>query len=264
MLQRPISKKTKRQLILFRKDIVENLETFEKYLKDSSSNDYEDLIGLIRRGKVFIGYKVKGEYHFAPSRWCGYYRNRLNLHDKNRGDGKETTPIIDKILHKHYTNAEEDEEDLDVYDILEKKYLNFCNKLGITPCNNIRKYWKFDLDNAKDRNYSEGARTLKIHNSYDRNPQLIQAAKEQAKKVNNGRLVCEICGFDFFDTYGEIGAEFIEGHHIVPLSKIGKKYEATVADIALVCANCHRMLHRGEERTVEDLKDRLTTKRDLL
>jgi hypothetical protein len=42
----------------------------------------------------------------------------------------------------------------------------------------------------------------------------------------------------------QIGLDFIEGHHTIPISETAGEYHAKVEDIALVCSNCHRMLHR--------------------
>jgi len=57
--------------------------------------------------------------------------------------------------------------------------------------------------------------------------------------------VCQICGFDYSAVYGDLGTGYIEVHHIKPLATLD---EAVVIDpkedLACVCANCHRMLHR--------------------
>lgn len=71
---------------------------------------------------------------------------------------------------------------------------------------------------------------------------------EEALIKNHGRLICEVkgCGFDFFRRYGEIGRNYAHVHHRQPLSKApmsGKKL--TLADLAIVCANCHAMVHIG-------------------
>ncbi|MGY3496763.1 HNH endonuclease [Bradyrhizobium sp. USDA 4502] len=71
---------------------------------------------------------------------------------------------------------------------------------------------------------------------------------EQALAKNQGRLICEVkgCGFDFFRRYGDIGRNYAHVHHREPLSKVptsGKKL--TLADLAIVCANCHAMVHIG-------------------
>ena len=44
-----------------------------------------------------------------------------------------------------------------------------------------------------------------------------------------------------------LGVGFIEAHHTTPVSKLGGTEKTRVADLALVCSNCHRILHRGEE-----------------
>ncbi len=41
-----------------------------------------------------------------------------------------------------------------------------------------------------------------------------------------------------------IGSDFIEGHHTVPISELKGEVKTKVKDVALVCSNCHRMLHR--------------------
>lgn len=59
--------------------------------------------------------------------------------------------------------------------------------------------------------------------------------------------------------YGELGKDFIYGHHIVPLNTIGKEYKVDYeTDLIPVCPNCHAMLHRkldGEFYSVEELKE---------
>ncbi len=56
---------------------------------------------------------------------------------------------------------------------------------------------------------------------------------------------CSICGFDFEDQYGEIGKEFIEVHHIVPISSTDSEHDVDpIKDLIPVCSNCHSILHR--------------------
>lgn len=45
-------------------------------------------------------------------------------------------------------------------------------------------------------------------------------------------------------TYGEVGKDFIECHHTVPVSELTEGMKTKLSDMALVCSNCHRMLHR--------------------
>ncbi len=58
--------------------------------------------------------------------------------------------------------------------------------------------------------------------------------------------VCLVCGFDFEATYGELGVGIIEVHHENPRAVCAGAYTIdAIADLKPVCANCHRMLHRG-------------------
>lgn len=94
-----------------------------------------------------------------------------------------------------------------------------------------------------DLSFVEGKRKLRTHLIRERNPKIIKLAKERFKE-KHGRLFCEVCDFDFFDKYGELGEDFIEGHHTIPVSELVEGQNTNVEDIALVCSNCHKMLHR--------------------
>ncbi|MGV9346354.1 HNH endonuclease [Streptomyces spiralis] len=52
-----------------------------------------------------------------------------------------------------------------------------------------------------------------------------------------------MCGFDFSTVYGERGQGYIECHHVVPLHETGEGTKK-LADLALICSNCPRMIHR--------------------
>jgi hypothetical protein len=102
----------------------------------------------------------------------------------------------------------------------------------------------------------EGESALASHIRYERNIPFIKRIKKQALSRNK-MLNCVICGFSFLGTYGEIGAGFIEGHHLNQLSKQGGKTKLSKAEeIVLVCSNCHRMIHsRNPLFTPVQLKD---------
>jgi 5-methylcytosine-specific restriction enzyme A len=70
-----------------------------------------------------------------------------------------------------------------------------------------------------------------------------------------------VCGFSFLEIYGEHGRGFIEAHHKQPLSERTTKRSTRIEDMALVCANCHRMIHTGDKTlTLEELKALLQNK----
>jgi 5-methylcytosine-specific restriction protein A len=100
----------------------------------------------------------------------------------------------------------------------------------------------------------EGKVLQRMHAYRERNQSLIRRRKEvELRKC--GTLRCEVCGFDFAKQYPGIGEGFIECHHTIPLSALRPGDTTKTSDLALVCPNCHRMLHRGGEAlTVEELR----------
>lgn len=86
----------------------------------------------------------------------------------------------------------------------------------------------------------------------ERDPKL-RAAKIKQAESSGGSIACESCGFDFEVTYGSRGSGYIEVHHVTPLYVSGKTL-TTLEDLALLCANCHRMCHRSPWVKPADLK----------
>ena len=93
-----------------------------------------------------------------------------------------------------------------------------------------------------NENIFEGAKRIICVNQYERNP----IARRKCLEAKGYR--CSVCGITLEDIYGSIGREYIEVHHITPISEIKKSYKINpIADLAPVCPNCHAMLHRGGE-----------------
>jgi len=111
---------------------------------------------------------------------------------------------------------------------------------------------------AEDFSALEGAEReiFRRHIVRERSPELIRRAKERGLLLGNGQLQCECCDFNFIENYGVHGLGFIECHHRVFVAAGGRRVN-TIEDLALVCANCHRMLHRknseGQYYTVEEI-----------
>ena len=97
------------------------------------------------------------------------------------------------------------------------------------------------IDYSGDSEFPEGREVERTHKARERNQALTKKAKDIFRK-KHGHLYCQICGFDFNQVYGEIGVNFIEAHHTVPVSRGERKTK--IKDIAMVCSNCHKMLHR--------------------
>jgi 5-methylcytosine-specific restriction enzyme A len=89
----------------------------------------------------------------------------------------------------------------------------------------------------------EGRYLTMVHRRRERNRRLVTKRKERALKLH-GTLECEVCGFNFEQVYGKRGTGFIECHHTQPLEAFAKDGGKTrLEDLALLCANCHRMVH---------------------
>lgn len=88
----------------------------------------------------------------------------------------------------------------------------------------------------------EGKLLTRVHYVRERNATIVRRKKE-AHWRQHGHYRCEACGFDFHATYGERGVGFIECHHTKPVSELAGKEPTKLADLVLLCANCHRMIH---------------------
>ena len=91
---------------------------------------------------------------------------------------------------------------------------------------------------------AEGTTRLVSHLRRERNRTLVDAKKDSTLKTT-GRLCCEVCGFDFSATYGVLGEGFCEVHHLTPLSVSSEPVTTTLDDLAVLCSNCHRVIHRS-------------------
>ncbi|MEX3923099.1 HNH endonuclease [Paraburkholderia sp. BR10936] len=92
---------------------------------------------------------------------------------------------------------------------------------------------------------TEGNSKLATHLRRERNRKIVEQKKREVLK-QTGRLCCEACGFNFKAFYGKLGERFCEVHHRVPLHKADGLVKTTTADLAVMCSNCHRIIHRTE------------------
>jgi len=127
---------------------------------------------------------------------------------------------------------------LDNKDIIKEVYRVLNDKLDIYP----------DELN-KDKDFSEGNSEKVYVNRYERDKKAREAC------LNHFGYNCQICEFNFEDTYGNIGRNSIHVHHIIPLHKIGKSYKVNpIKDLIPVCPNCHLILHKKNAPTIDKLK----------
>jgi 5-methylcytosine-specific restriction protein A len=145
------------------------------------------------------------------------------------------------------------------YQKLIKAYNVFCKKMGVVPSVHPAyiSFWLLENGSkAKDcypgeisesETYIEGASTTIKVNAYERNKEARRACIAHYKNNYN----CEICGFNFEKTYGQLGKGYIHVHHLKPLSSIKEEYRVNPKiDLIPVCANCHALIHRDGENVL--------------
>ena len=244
------------------KGLTENINTIENYLVAGTDSERLEASNLIKRGTCFVAYKVGSELRFAPSRFLGYENNELFKYSPKDIDGRETTKVINKILKTSSLTV----------GLFEQQYLDYCAKLGIRPqikgaYGAKRKYWSLNLDHDSRNNremqgeFPEGKVVERIHKVRERNSRVVELAKQNFKK-KHGKLFCQVCNFDFEEGYGKIGADFIEGHHTIAISDMHPNYKTKPEEIAMLCSNCHRMVHKKRPwLTMEHLSKLLKIKK---
>ncbi|HBD7081577.1 TPA: HNH endonuclease [Legionella pneumophila] len=102
----------------------------------------------------------------------------------------------------------------------------------------------------QEQGLPEGSKIKVEINKYERNP------INRAACISYYGPICKACGFDFGKIYGLLGIDFIEVHHIVPVSQMGGTYRIDpTKDLVPLCSNCHAMVHRKNPPiSVEELK----------
>ncbi|MBU6234908.1 MAG: HNH endonuclease [Alphaproteobacteria bacterium] len=118
---------------------------------------------------------------------------------------------------------------------------------GANPNNELMDIISAEVDFDDDADAHEGQKQ-KIYVTHRKRESRLRIDKiRQHLARNGGRLACEVpkCGFDFFKIYGEAGRDFAHVHHIDPLyNSPDEGRKVTLDDLAIVCANCHAIIHR--------------------
>ncbi len=92
----------------------------------------------------------------------------------------------------------------------------------------------------------------------------LNSIRDEVIKVHG--LNCEICGFNFEKKYGHFGEKFIDIHHLKPIYNLNESIEPNIErDFISICTNCHRIIHRCEEKmlTPEELRKLIKEKEEI-
>lgn len=106
----------------------------------------------------------------------------------------------------------------------------------------------------------EGALSQIPANHRERSSKLRKAAISEFRRRSGGIISCQVCGFDFEGTYGEIGRGYIHIHHRLPMHTLdiegsSQSVRKALEKLVPLCANCHAMIHRKRDKllTPEEL-----------
>jgi hypothetical protein len=90
---------------------------------------------------------------------------------------------------------------------------------------------------------TEGKMQIRAHRRRERSRFLVKKKLEEFRR-RHGSLQCEICALHEVGPYPiGLAAKIFEIHHTLPLSSAATPRRTTLADLAVVCANCHRAIH---------------------
>lgn len=227
-------------------EVTSNCAVMSSYLASSNPDDGRFVRDRIASGACFLAIDVAGEINFFPSRFVGYKDNsRIKHENGDNKDGRLTNVAIEKLIVGSKLEPSEP---------LEGSFLRFCQDYKIKAFQKSRKYWDLTSSRIELGNditeFSEGLAIQREITVFKRCSKLVAEVKAKRDPV------CECCAFDFQRVYGELGRGYIECHHLDPVSKrAGKNLPTTPADVALLCANCHRMVHRTRKgHTLAELR----------
>lgn len=146
----------------------------------------------------------------------------------------ETEYIKDYSLKKLESSVKDLNKFLPKVQESEKEYIDFLNEIILED----EKKPSLEFYTAE-----EGERFLKNHIKIERSKKIIKL-KKQFVMLKLGHLSCEVCEFNFSVFYGAIGQDFCEVHHRSALHEQNGPVKTSLEDLAILCANCHRMIHR--------------------
>jgi hypothetical protein len=138
----------------------------------------------------------------------------------------------------------------------EWKYLRGLQKSSDVPRNFAKRFLQLLIENNQDKirfaeeSDIEGTKTEVVRLISHRNRRLRDLAFQEA----NGK--CCVCKRDFSKILAGQGVRVLEVHHRRQLSSLEMPSITKSSDLAVVCANCHMLLHINPKKAldVEELK----------
>jgi len=163
--------------------------------------------------------------------------------DPKKEKGMENRSEMDEIIWNRYS---------DDIGALKEMASNIKQAVNIRP----KDYAKSGTNEDDEVLELEGGVLFRLHRYYERSPS-NRRKKIKSTLKKHGKICCEVCGIEPHVDY-KLDKILIECHHKTPLKDIAKVTKTTLSDLALLCPNCHRAIHRLEDCSdLNELKRRL-------
>ena len=161
----------------------------------------------------------------------------------------EYNNIVNQLIQKEIIDS-----------LKENKYKNIDKVIGgLFSAMPLNKTILLKIEEEFGTKLKEGHKKQIVVNAYERNIEARNRCLAYYRKLNNCRIRCEVCGFDFGKIYGKEFEGKIHIHHLKEISLIGEEYEIDAEkDLIPICPNCHMVAHsRKPEITPEEIRDLL-------
>ncbi len=116
----------------------------------------------------------------------------------------------------------------------------------------------FFASESEEQSFSGEAEGLRHYTIASR---IERSSRNRLEAIRLHGYKCQVCGFNFAETYGDLGRNYIEVHHVNPLAEQGGEHIVNPeTDLVCLCANCHRMVHRDRHKvlSIDELKEIIT------
>lgn len=210
------------------------------YRSPSSQGSLKKLAYKMAKGDVI--YVKEGPYIAGKGRIKSGYKYKPNVLN------------VEGILWEHYVEVDW-ENDFTKFKLDLEANQHTVLELDEKRLKLIRKIEPQAIKELDKREAEEGDQYVSEATFRKRNMSLIDAKKSSSD------YMCEVCGMSFEEVYGKIGRGYIIAHHKNPIGGRRRSSKTTMDEIALVCSNCHDMLHRkNPPMDVEELRNLIQKK----
>lgn len=99
----------------------------------------------------------------------------------------------------------------------------------------------FDMSDDFEEEFYEGKSVFAVHRKVERNSSI---RKKLLSNLTDHQLSCAICELSRPNLARALHESLFEIHHLTPLSELVGEQRTKLADVCLLCACCHRGIHK--------------------